>query len=71
MVKAQKSWFKHKDTPKYKVEDQVWLEGRYLRTNQTNHEACAQETWSFQDCPGDVPCQLLPQTSPSQDIPSI
>ena len=34
MIKAQKSWVKHKDTPKYKVRDQVWLEGRHLRTNQ-------------------------------------
>ena len=34
MKKAQLSWVKHRDTPKYKVGDQVWLEGRYLRTNQ-------------------------------------
>ena len=33
MLKAQKSWVKHKDTPKYKVEDQVWLEGHHLCTN--------------------------------------
>ena len=34
MVKAQKSWVKNRDTPKYKVGDQVWLEGHHLRTNQ-------------------------------------
>ena len=34
MIKAQKSWVKHKDTPKYQVGDQVWLEGRHLHTNQ-------------------------------------
>jgi len=34
MVKAQKSWVKHKDTPKYQEGDLVWLEGRHLRTNQ-------------------------------------
>ena len=34
MIKAQKSWVKHKDAPKYQVGDQVWLEGRHLRTNQ-------------------------------------
>ena len=34
MVKAQKSWVKNKETPKYKVRDQVWLEGHHLRTNQ-------------------------------------
>ena len=34
MIKAQKSWVRHKDMPKYQVGDQVWLEGRHLRTNQ-------------------------------------
>ena len=34
MKKAQLSWVKHRDTPKYKEGDQVWLEGRHLRTNQ-------------------------------------
>ncbi len=34
MTKAQKSWVKHKDTPKYQEGDLVWLEGRHLRTNQ-------------------------------------
>ena len=35
MVKAQQSWVKHKDTPRYKVGDQVWLEGKHLRTHQS------------------------------------
>jgi hypothetical protein len=34
MIKAQQSWVKHRDTPKYKEGDQVWLEGKNLRTNQ-------------------------------------
>ncbi len=34
MMKAQQSWIKHKDTPKYHEGDLVWLEGRHLRTNQ-------------------------------------
>ncbi len=34
MIKAQQSWVKHKDTPKHKEGDLVWLEGRHLRTNQ-------------------------------------
>src|ERR1700727_2117218 len=34
MTKAQQSWVKSKDTPKFKIGDQVWLEGRHLRTNQ-------------------------------------
>ena len=34
MIKAQKSWVKNKDTPKYQVGDQVWLEGCHLCTNQ-------------------------------------
>ena len=38
MIKAQKSWVKHRDTPKYKVGDQVWLEGKNLRINQPTHK---------------------------------
>jgi hypothetical protein len=34
MIKAQKSWVKHKDTPKFQLGDLVWLEGRNLRTVQ-------------------------------------
>jgi len=34
MIKAQQSWVKHKDTPKYKEGDMVWLEGCHLWTNQ-------------------------------------
>ncbi len=34
MIKVQQSWVKHKDMPKYKEGDLVWLEGRHLRTNQ-------------------------------------
>jgi hypothetical protein len=34
MIKAQKSWVKHRDMPKYKEGDQVWLEGKNLRINQ-------------------------------------
>ncbi len=34
MIKAQQSWVRNKDTPKYQEGDLVWLEGRHLRTNQ-------------------------------------
>ena len=34
MRRAQRSWVKNKDTPRYQVGDQVWLEGRHLRTHQ-------------------------------------
>jgi hypothetical protein len=34
MIKAQRSWVKHRDTPKYKEGDQVWLEGKNLRLSQ-------------------------------------
>ena len=34
MIKAQKSWIKHKDTPKYKEGNLVWLEGKNLHTAQ-------------------------------------
>jgi hypothetical protein len=34
MIKAQQSWVKHRDTPRYKEGNQVWLEGKNLRINQ-------------------------------------
>jgi hypothetical protein len=34
MIKAQQSWVKHRDTPKYKEGDQVWLDGKNLWINQ-------------------------------------
>jgi hypothetical protein len=34
MIKAQQSWVKHHNTPKYKEGDLVWLEGKNLRINQ-------------------------------------
>jgi hypothetical protein len=34
MIKAQQSWVKHRDMPKYKEGDQVWLEGKNLCLNQ-------------------------------------
>jgi hypothetical protein len=34
MRRTQQSWVRQRDMPKYQVGDQVWLEGRHLRTNQ-------------------------------------
>jgi transposase InsO family protein len=34
MIKAQKSWVKHKDTPKFQSGNLVWLEGKNLQTVQ-------------------------------------
>ena len=34
MQRAQQSWVKSKDTPKYQVGNQVWLERRHLHTHQ-------------------------------------
>jgi len=34
MIKAQQSWVKHKDTPKYQEGNLIWLEGCHLCTNQ-------------------------------------
>ena len=34
MIKAQESWVKHRDTPKYKEGNLVWLEGQNLRLSQ-------------------------------------
>ena len=63
MKKAQLSWVKHRDMPKYKEGDQVWLEGRHLWTNQPMAKLVPQAPRPLPDCPGDVPCQLSPTTS--------
>jgi hypothetical protein len=34
MIKAQQSWVKHRDMPRYKEGDLVWLEGKNLWINQ-------------------------------------
>ena len=34
MTRAQQSWVKNRDTPKYAVGDHVWLDGRNLKTDQ-------------------------------------
>jgi hypothetical protein len=34
MIKAQQSWVKHRDMPKYNTGDLVWLEGKNLCINQ-------------------------------------
>ena len=33
MTRAQHLWVKHRDTPKYKEGDKVWLEGRNLQVD--------------------------------------
>ena len=45
MTKAQKSWVKNKDMPKFQVWDQVWLEGHHFCTNQANGKTCTLKTW--------------------------
>ena len=41
MIKVQQSWVKHKDMLKYRVGDQVWLEGKHLHTHQLTHKLAA------------------------------
>ena len=48
MKKAQQSWVKNRDTPKYKVGDQVWLEGRHLHTNQPTAKLVPKRHGPFQ-----------------------
>ncbi len=48
MIKAQKSWVKHRDTPKYQEGDLVWLEGRHLRTNQPTLKLAPKRHGPFQ-----------------------
>ena len=47
MVKAQKSWVKHKDTPKYKEGNLVWLEGKNLHTAQPTPKLAARHHGPF------------------------
>ena len=47
MIKAQKSWVRNKDTPKYEVGDQVWLEGHHLSTNQPTTKLAPRRHGSF------------------------
>src|SRR6266702_769 len=48
MIKAQKSWVKHKDTPKHQEGDLVWLEGHHLRTNQPTAKLAPKRHGPFQ-----------------------
>ncbi len=48
MIKAQKLWIKHRDTPKYQEGDLVWLEGRHLRTNQPTTKLAPKRHGPFQ-----------------------
>ena len=47
VIKAQKSWVKRKDMPKYKEGDLVWLEGKNLRTAQPTPKLGAQHHGPF------------------------
>ena len=47
MIKAQQSWVKHKDMPKYRVGDQVWLEGKHLHMHQPTHKLVARRHGPF------------------------
>src|ERR1700744_904880 len=42
MTKVQNLWIKHCDMPKYKIGDQIWLEGKNLQTQYPTgkFEAC-------------------------------
>ena len=48
MVKAQKAWVKHRNTPKFKVGDQEWLEGRHLRVSQLTAKLAPKRHGPFQ-----------------------
>ena len=47
MVRAQQSSVKHRDMPRYQVGDQVWLEGKHLRTHQPTAKLAAQHHGPF------------------------
>ena len=41
MIKAQRSWVKHKDTPKFQEGDMVWLDGHNLWIDQPSIKLAA------------------------------
>src|ERR1700744_5343248 len=47
MTKAQKLWVKHRDSPRYKIGDQVWLEGRNLQLHYPTRKFRAQRYGPF------------------------
>ena len=47
MIKAQQSWVKSNNMPKYQVGDQVWLEGKHLRIHQLTHKLAARHHGPF------------------------
>ena len=47
MIKAQKSWVKHRDTYKFQKGDMVWLEGHNLRVNQPTIKLAAKRHGPF------------------------
>src|ERR1700744_3921366 len=42
MTQVQRLWVKHYDTPRYKIGDQVWLEGHNLQTQYPTKKFRAQ-----------------------------
>ena len=47
MARAQQSWVKHWNTPRYQVGDQVWLEGKHLCTHQPTAKLAARHHGPF------------------------
>jgi hypothetical protein len=47
MQRAQQSWVRHRDTPRYQIRDQVWLEGHHLHTNQPTAKLAPKHHGSF------------------------
>ena len=64
--KVQQSWVKNHDTPRYKVGDQVWLEGHHQPTNGKTRTKTPRP---LSNRPGDVPCQLPPATPHTVEHP--
>ena len=47
MTRAQQLWVKHRDTPKYKDRDRVWLDGHNLRMDQPTSKLSPQRHGPF------------------------
>jgi hypothetical protein len=69
MIKAQQSWVKHRDIPKYKEGDLVWLEGKNLCVNQPTAKLAPRRHGPFKVITGDVHSQLTSRTSHTVEYP--
>ena len=70
MIKAQQSWVKNRDTPKYKEGDLVWLDGKNLRINQPTPKLAPRRQGPFKVIQVMSPINYRSRTSHAVEYPS-